>query len=40
VSGEYDDLWGRTWPLGRWPHPATLLAAVRRGVARSTRGRG
>jgi membrane protein len=40
VRGEYDDLWGRNWPLGRWPHPATLLAAVRRRVARSTRGRG
>jgi len=35
VSGEYDDLWGRTWPLGRWPHPVTLLAAVRQRVVRS-----
>jgi membrane protein len=39
MSGGHDDLWGRTWPLGRWPRPATLLAAVRRRVVRSRRGR-
>ena len=39
VRGEYDDLWGRSWPLGRWPHPATLLRGLRRRLARGTRGR-
>jgi membrane protein len=38
MSGGHDDLWGRTWPLGGWPRPATLLAAVRRRVIRSRRG--
>jgi membrane protein len=37
VSGEYDDLWGRTWPLGGWPRPATLLAGLRRRFARRSR---
>jgi membrane protein len=39
VSGQYDDLWGRTWPLGGWPHPATILAGLRRRFARRTRSR-
>ena len=39
MSGGYDDLWGRSWPLGGWPRPATLLAAVRQRVVRSRRGR-
>ena len=39
VSGEYDDLWGQRWPLGRWPRPATLLGELRRRLARGARGR-
>jgi membrane protein len=39
ARGEYDDLWGRTWPLGGWPRPATLLASLRRRFARRTRSR-
>jgi len=39
MSGGHDDLWGRAWPLGSWPRPATLLAAARRRVVRSRRGR-
>jgi len=39
ASGEHDDLWGRTWPLGGWPHPATLLTALRQRLARTTRDR-
>jgi len=39
VSGEHDGLWGRTWPLGGWPRPATLLAGLRQRLARGARGR-
>jgi len=39
ISGDYDDLWGRSWPLGGWPRPAALLAAARRRVIRSRDGR-
>jgi membrane protein len=39
ASGEHDDLWGRTWPLGGWPHPASLLIALRQRWVRITRGR-
>jgi membrane protein len=39
MGGAYDDLWGRSWPLGGWPRPATLLAWVRRQATRSGRGR-
>ena len=39
VNGEYDDLWGRTWPLGGWPRPANLLAGLRRRFARGARSR-
>ena len=39
ASGEHDGLWGRTWPLGGWPHPASLLIALRQRWARITRGR-
>ena len=39
ASGEYDGLWGRSWPLGRWPHPATLLRGLRRRLVRGARSR-
>jgi len=39
TSGEYDGLWGRSWPLGGWPHPATLLTTLRERLARTTRSR-
>jgi membrane protein len=32
VRGEYDDLWGRSWPLGGWPRPTAVLTAVRQRV--------
>jgi membrane protein len=40
MGGEYDGLWGRSWPLGGWPRPATLLARLRRRLARDRRSRG
>jgi len=39
MSGGYDDLWGRSWPLGGWPRPATLLTMLRQRLARGARGR-
>ena len=39
MSGEDDGLWGRSWPLGSWPHPATLLTTLRERLARTSRGR-
>jgi len=39
ASGEHDDLWGRTWPLGGWPKPATLLTGLRQRLVRTIRGR-
>ena len=37
MSGGYDDLWGRSWPLGGWPRPVTLLSGLRQRLARRTR---
>ena len=39
TAGKYDGLWGRSWPLGSWPRPATLLAELRRRLTRDPRGR-
>jgi len=39
VSGQYDDLWGRTWPLGGWPRPTTIRTWLRQRLARGVRRR-
>lgn len=39
MAGEYDRLWGRRWPLGGWPRPASVLTRLRQWLARDPRGR-
>lgn len=38
MGGGYDDLWGRSWPLGGWSRPASFLAGLRRRLTRRPRG--
>ncbi len=39
AAGEYDALWGRTWPLGGWPRPTAILTGLRRRLTGAPRQR-